>query len=157
MALQACSQWTHSRVLAPSFSLLPNEILPFCNSALLLRGLLSRVQCCKQDVSSVAPLNDANEIPSIRETWIHQAEIRSRPSLQRRKFALSFSLHTTEEGYNNNYQVWNHMILRLLQSTIALFWNDLRGVLYIQVKKKIIRRIFWKEFFFSFERERNFL
>ena len=61
MALQACSQWTHSGVLAPSFSLLPNEILPFCNSALLLRGLLSRVQCCKQDVSSVAPLNAANE------------------------------------------------------------------------------------------------
>ena len=32
-----------------------------------------------------------------------------------------------KKGYYYTFSVWNHMNLRLLQSTIALFWNDLRG------------------------------
>ena len=43
------------------------------------------------------------------------------------KSEVCFTGLRLKKGYFYNFSVWNHMNLRLLQSTIALFWNDLRG------------------------------
>ena len=43
------------------------------------------------------------------------------------KSEASFTGLRLKKGYYYTFSVWNHMNLRLLQSTIALFWNDLRG------------------------------
>ena len=43
------------------------------------------------------------------------------------KSEVCFTGLRLKKGYFYNFSVWNHMNLRLLQSTIAVFWNDLWG------------------------------
>ena len=43
------------------------------------------------------------------------------------KSEASFIGLSLKKGYYYSFSVWNYMNFKSLQSTIALFWNDLRG------------------------------